>query len=154
MSFKGNGSNYPSVINAGRHLRVRHPLVPSSEGALCFTVKVDSEIPRQVTISKVDAVRLARDILAEFDPDALAETKFVDLPVGTFLRRYADGKIVQVIPTPKNGEDRDLEDDCNWVEFADGTQFVAVQVPHKPAWAILTEDQVKVTSIRKWEFKP
>lgn len=122
------------------------------DGATEFRLLSDNGQPiGGMTLSKQSAIRLAVDLLKEHDPDRLAATPFVDLPNGTFLRRYVDGQIAQVVPTPESGENRDLEDNNNWVRFADGGPFVAVQDASDPAWAVLDDSQVEVKTT--WRFK-
>jgi hypothetical protein len=107
-----------------------------------------------IHLSHDEAVRQAMDVLRQLDPDRLAPVPFVDLPVGTFVRRYLDGKIAQVISTPAGQEDRELQDNNNWLRFEDGSAFVAVQEADEPAWEILTDDHVLVETKAIWTYLP
>lgn len=119
-----------------------------------FGLVEDDRLTGSVTLDQNDAISLAVGILTELDPDRLKPVPFVDLPNGTFLRRYLDGRIAQIIATPEGAPVRDLDDDANWASFEDGTNFIAVQRANSPAWAVLTDDQVEVKTKTTWEFKP
>lgn len=114
---------YPSV--AGRNRLLQAKLMVDSTNLLIIQDTGDSI---GVTIDSDDAVELARNILAKYEPDALVKpvTRLAELPLGTFIRAIHSGTLAKVTaPTDPEEAVRGQNHFEAWVVTADGGRFRA-----------------------------
>lgn len=111
------------------------------------------------TIANESAVDLAKKILLELEPSALARLPFNRTPVGTYLHNVRTGLLIKVVEyedalfpmyTRYPNED---EEETAWAIRDTGDGFLAYQDPIDPVWEEVDAERVAVSTRTAWELK-